>query len=175
VPFYSFRGKRPVVAPDAWVAPTASLIGDVHVASGASVWYGATLRGDMDRIEVGPRTSVQDNCVIHADPGEPTIIGAGCTLGHGAIVHSSVVADDVLIGTAAVLVGRNTVGRGTIVAAGAVLPEGMEIPEGKLVVGVPARVARDMRPEDAHRIPRASAHYTALGAEYRETVREADA
>jgi carbonic anhydrase/acetyltransferase-like protein (isoleucine patch superfamily) len=161
VPLYVFRGKRPVVAPDAWIAPTASLIGDVEVRSGASVWFGATLRGDMDRIVIGERTSVQDNCVIHADPGEPTIVGAGCTLGN------------VMIGSAAVLVGRNKVGPGTIVAAGAVLPEGMEIEGGKLVVGVPARVVRDMRPEDTARLPRAAAHYTELGAEYRERVREA--
>jgi carbonic anhydrase/acetyltransferase-like protein (isoleucine patch superfamily) len=169
---YEFRGKRPRIAPDAWVAPTATLIGDVEVASGASVWYGATLRGDMDRIAVGARTSVQDNAVIHADAGEPTIIGAGCTLGHGAIVHSSIVEENVLIGTAAVLTGRNRVGSGTIVAAGAVLPEGMEIPAGQLAVGVPARVVRPARPEDERWTKGASDHYAELGAEYRTSVRE---
>ena len=172
MPLYVFRGRSPKVAPDAWVAPNASIIGDVEIMSGASVWFGATVRGDTDRIRIGPGTNVQDGCIIHADPGVPTIIGAGCTLGHGAIVHSSEVADNVLIGTAAVLTGRNKVGRETIVGAGAVLPEGMEVEERKLVLGVPGRVVRDVRPDDARWTHRASAHYVELSTENRERLRE---
>ena len=168
MPLYAYRGKSPVVASDAWIAPTACLIGDVTVESGASVWYNATVRGDTCYVRIGAGTSVQDNSVIHTDPEVPTLIGAHVTIGHGAIVHSSVIEDNVLIGTAAVLVGRNRVGRETIVGAGAVLPEGMTVPEGKLVVGVPARVVRDTRPEDARWTSGAAEHYVELSTEYRE-------
>lgn len=167
VPLYAYRGKRPTIAPDAWVAPTASLIGDVTLESGASVWFNVTVRADMAAVRIGPRSNVQDNCVIHTDEGEPTILGADVTLGHGAIVHSSIVEDNVLIGMGAVLVGGSTVGKNTIVGAGAVVPQGMRIPEGKLVVGVPARVTRDAKAEDARWTVAAAAHYVELSTEYR--------
>lgn len=172
MPLYPYRGKTPIVAPDAWIAPTACLIGDVVLESGASVWFNATVRGDTSSIRIGPGTSIQDNSVIHTDPDVPTIIGAHVTVGHGAIVHSSVVEDNVLIGTAAVLTGRNKVGRATIVGAGAVLPEGMEVGGGKVVVGVPARVLRDARPEDTRWTHDAAEAYVELSTEYREEGRE---
>src|SRR5262245_19071792 len=149
MPLYEYRGKRPQVARDAFVAPTAVLIGDVVVRSGASVWFGTVLRGDMDRIDIGERSNVQDNSTIHTDSNEPTVIGADVTIGHMALVHSSIVASNVLIGQAAVLVGRNHVGTGTVIGAGAVLPEGFDAPERSLVLGVPAKVVREVRPEDA--------------------------
>ncbi len=174
VPLYAFRGKRPVVAPDAWVAPTASVIGDVEIASGASVWFNATVRGDMAGVRIGPGTSVQDNCVIHTDEGSPTVIGANCTLGHGAIVHSSEVGDNVLIGTGAILVGHNRVGRETIVGAGAVFPEGMTIGDRQVVVGVPARAVREVGPADERWTHLASEHYVELSAWYRENLGKRD-
>jgi carbonic anhydrase/acetyltransferase-like protein (isoleucine patch superfamily) len=173
VPLYEYRGKRPKVAPDAWVAPTASVIGDVEVASGASVWFGATVRGDMSYVRIGPRTSVQDNCVIHTEADGPTVIGADVTLGHGAIVHNSTIGDNVLVGMASVLVGGARIGNGAVIAAGAVLLEGMDVPPGKVVVGVPARVARDARPEDARWTVHAAEHYVELSTWYRANLREA--
>src|SRR5919201_2271437 len=134
VPLHPYRGKTPMVAPDAWVAPSADLIGDVTLEAGASVWFNVTIRADMAPVRIGERSNVQDNCVIHTDVGEPTILGRDVTLGHGAIVHSSVVGDNVLIGMGAVLVGGCRIGDGTIVGAGAVLPSGMEVPPHKLVV-----------------------------------------
>lgn len=172
MPLYPYRGKSPVVAPDAWIAPTACVVGDVLIESGASVWFNATIRGDTSYVRVGAGTSVQDNCVIHTDHGVPTIIGAGCTLGHSAVVHSSEVGEHVLIGTAAVLTGRNRVGRETVIGAGAVLPEGMEVPERKVVLGVPARVIRDLRPGDERFTHGASEDYVKLSAEYREALKE---
>jgi len=169
MPLYPYRGKRPSIAPDAWVAPTASLIGDVTLEAGASVWYGVTIRGDMAAVRVGPRSNVQDNCVIHTDANEPTILGADVTLGHGAIVHSSVVEDNVLIGMGAVLVGANRVGAGSIVGAGAVLPSGMTVPGRKLVVGVPATVVRDVEPKDERWTVNAAKHYVELSQEYRHS------
>jgi carbonic anhydrase/acetyltransferase-like protein (isoleucine patch superfamily) len=172
MPLYEYRGKRPQVARDAFVAPTAVLIGDVTVRSGASVWFGTVLRGDMDRIEIGERSNVQDNSMIHTDADEPTIIGTDVTIGHMALVHSAIVANNVLIGQAAVLVGRNHVGAGTIVGAGAVLPEGFDAPERTLVLGVPAKVVRQVREDDARWTVGAATHYADLSAWYRENLKE---
>jgi carbonic anhydrase/acetyltransferase-like protein (isoleucine patch superfamily) len=171
MPLYAYRGKQPQVARDAFIAPTAVLIGDVIVRSGASVWFGTVLRGDMDRIEIGERSNVQDNSTIHTDTNEPSIIGPDVTIGHMALVHSSIVARNVLIGQAAVLVGRNHVGTGTIIGAGAVLTEGFDAPERSLVLGVPARVIREVRDEDAARwTVGAAAHYAELSAWYRDNL-----
>ena len=174
MPLYGYRGKFPKIAPDAFIAPTATLIGDVTVHSGASVWFGTVLRGDMDRIEIGERSNVQDNSTIHTDENQPTIIGPDVTIGHMALVHSSIVARNVLIGQAAVLVGANKVGEETVIGAGAVLPEGFEAPARSLVLGVPARVVREVRAEDARWTKGAAAHYADLSAYYRDNLREAD-
>ena len=172
MPLYAYRGKRPQVDPDAFIAPNAVLIGDVTVRAGASVWFGSVLRGDMDRIEIGERSNVQDNSMIHTDENEPTIIGANVTIGHMALVHSSIVESNVLIGQAAVLVGRNHIGTGTIVGAGAVLPEGFTAPARTLVLGVPAKVVRAVGPDDERWTVGAAAHYVELSAWYRENLRE---
>ncbi len=174
MPLYAYRGKRPQVAPDAFIAPSAVLIGDVTVRSGASVWFGTVLRGDMDRIEIGERSNVQDNSTIHTDENEPTIIGADVTIGHMALVHSAIVDRNVLIGQAAVLVGRNHVGTGTVIGAGAVLPEGFDAPARSLILGVPAKVIREVRPEDERWTVGAAAHYAELSAWYRENLREVE-
>ncbi|MFN2520344.1 MAG: gamma carbonic anhydrase family protein [Candidatus Limnocylindria bacterium] len=167
MPLFEYRGKRPSVAPDAWIAPTACLVGDVTVGPGASVWFNATIRADTDRVEIGPGSNVQDNSVVHTDEGGPTIIGANVTVGHGAIVHSSVVEDNVLVGSGATLVGGNRVGTGTIVGAGAVLPEGMQVGPRKVVIGVPARAVRDAKPEDERWTVEAARTYAVMSAEYR--------
>ena len=172
MPSFEYRGKRPQVHPRAFVAPTAVLIGDVIIAEGASVWFGTVLRGDMARIEIGARTSVQDNSVIHTEIDEPTIIGEDVTIGHLALVHSSIVERNVLVGQAAVLVGANHVGAGTVIGAGAVLPEGMKVPGRLLVLGVPARVIRETGPDDERWTVAAAEHYTELAAWYRENLRE---
>ena len=174
MPLYAYRGKRPQVASDAFIAPNAILIGDVVVRSGASVWFGTVLRGDMDRIEIGERSNVQDNSTVHTDTNEPTLIGPDVTIGHMALVHSAVVEANVLVGQAAVLVGRNHVGTGTVIGAGAVLPEGFDAPARSLVLGVPARVIREVRDEDARWTVGAAAHYTELSAWYRENLKEVE-
>lgn len=174
MPRYEYRGKRPQVDPAAFVAPDAVLIGDVTVAARASVWFGCVLRGDMDRIVVGEGSNVQDNSTIHTDAGEPTLIAEGVTVGHGALVHSSVVERNVLIGQAAVLVGRNHVGAETIVAAGAVVTEGVRVPGRSLVAGVPAKVLRELRAGDERWTVEAAEHYVELGAWYREHLREVE-
>jgi carbonic anhydrase/acetyltransferase-like protein (isoleucine patch superfamily) len=168
VPLYAFKGTSPRVHPTAFVAPTAVLIGDVTVHEHASVWFGTVLRGDMDRIEIGARSNVQDNTTIHTDEHEPTIVGEDVTIGHGALVHSSVIENNVLIGQASVLVGGCVIGTGSIVGAGAVVREKMVVPPRSLVVGVPATVVREARPDDERWTVQAAAHYVELGAWYRD-------
>ena len=170
MPQYAFKGKSPHVHPTAFVAPTAVLIGDVTLHEDTSVWFGTVLRGDMDRIEIGARSNVQDNTTIHTDEGEPTIVGEDVTIGHNALVHSSVIENNVLIGQASVLVGGCVIGTGSIVGAGAVVREKMVVPPHSLVVGVPATVVREARSEDERWTVRAAAHYVELGAWYRDHI-----
>ncbi len=172
VPRYEYRGRQPEVAPDAFVAPDAVLVGDVVVRSGASVWFGCVLRGDMDRIEIGARSNVQDNSTIHTDAGGPTVLAEDVTVGHAAMIHSSLIERNVLVGSGAVLSGRNVVGAETLIGAGAVLGENVTIPPRSVVVGVPARVVRTLRSEDERWTIDAAEHYADLAAWYRDNLRE---
>jgi len=170
VPQYAFKGRSPRVHPTAFVAPNAVLIGDVTLHEHASVWFGTVLRGDMDRIEIGARSNVQDNTTIHTDENEPTIVGEDVTIGHNALVHSSVIENNVLIGQASVLVGGCVIGTGSIVGAGAVVRAKMAVPPRSLVVGVPATVVREAQPEDERWTVKAAKHYVELAAWYRDNV-----
>jgi carbonic anhydrase/acetyltransferase-like protein (isoleucine patch superfamily) len=170
VPLYAFKGKSPRVHATAFVAPTAVLIGDVTLHEASSVWFGTVLRGDMDRIEIGARSNVQDNSTIHTDAGEPTLVGEDVTIGHNALVHSSVIEKNVLIGQASVLVGGCAIGTGSIVGAGAVVPAKMTVPPHSLVVGVPAKVVREARPEDERWTVKAAEHYVELAGWYRDNL-----
>lgn len=142
----------PEVADDAWVAPTATLIGAVNLAAGASVWYGAVLRGDNEPIRIGANSNVQDNVVIHTDMGAPATLGSGVSVGHNAVIHGAIIGDDVLVGMGAIIMNRAVVGDGSLVAAGALIPEDAVIPPRSLVVGAPARVVREMDDEGVARI-----------------------
>ena len=147
-----YEGSLPVVAPDAFVAPGACLIGRVELHAGASVWYNAVLRGDVEPIVIGPRSNVQDCTVMHTDLGFPLQVGADVTIGHGAILHGCTVEDGALIGMGAVVLNGARVGRGALVAAGALVPEGAEIPPGQLAMGVPARVVRPLTEAERERM-----------------------
>jgi carbonic anhydrase/acetyltransferase-like protein (isoleucine patch superfamily) len=139
-----FEGTRPHVADDAFVAPTAVLIGNVVVEPGASVWFGAVLRGDNSLIEVGRGSCVQDNAVIHCAADLPTRIGENVTIGHMALLEGCVIEDGALIGMGAIVLQRARVGARALVAAGAVVGEGVEIPAGMLAAGVPATVKKEL-------------------------------
>jgi carbonic anhydrase/acetyltransferase-like protein (isoleucine patch superfamily) len=166
-PLRELDGIAPSVAPNAYVADSAIVIGDVVLGEECTVWPNAVIRGDVNRIRIGARTNVQDGAVIHADPGEfATSIGAGVTIGHGAVVHGCTVADDVLIGIHATVLNGTRIGPRTIVGAGAVVPPGTDIPGGKLAVGVPARVIRDLTPEEIQSILRNADAYTGLRRRY---------
>ncbi|MBA2512002.1 MAG: gamma carbonic anhydrase family protein, partial [Rubrobacteraceae bacterium] len=125
----------PQLAPSTWVAPGAYVVGDVRLGEDSSVWYGAVLRGDTEPIRIGARTNIQDGCVLHADPGFPATIGEGCVVGHNAVVHGCEVGDGCLIGIRATILNGAKIGEGSIVAAGAVVPENREFPPRSLIVG----------------------------------------
>ncbi|MER6424578.1 gamma carbonic anhydrase family protein [Streptomyces sp. NPDC001137] len=141
-------GREPKIDGEAFVAPTASVIGDVTLKAGASVWYGAVLRGDVERISVGAQANIQDNCTLHADPGFPVSIGERVSVGHNAVVHGATVGDDCLIGMGATVLNGAVIGAGSLVAAQALVPQGMQVPPGSLVAGVPAKVRRELSAEE---------------------------
>ncbi len=148
MPLYSLDGVSPELPPDGdcWIAPDAVLIGRVRIEKGASVWFGAVLRGDNDWITVGEDSNVQDHSVIHADPGQPVHIGRGVTIGHRVIVHSAHIGDNSLIGMGAILLNRALIGANCLVGAGALVTEDKVFEDGKLVLGTPARAVRDLSP-----------------------------
>jgi len=147
VPLYQLGSRRPRVHPSVFVAPTASIIGDVEVEEGSSVWYGAVLRGDESEIRIGAQTSIQDNAVIHCSHDLPTVVGNHVTVGHSALLEGCVVEDGSLVGMGAILLQRSRLGRGAILAAGSVLREGAEVPEGMLAAGMPAQVKKPVAPD----------------------------
>ena len=140
MPLFSFEGRSPQVHPDAWVAPTATIVGDVVVEAGASIWYGAVLRADFGRIVVRAGANIQDNSVLHGAEEPVTDIGPGATIGHLCVVHGAVVGADALIGNGSTLQDGARIGRRAMIGAGSLVPPNAEIPEGVLALGAPARV-----------------------------------
>ena len=147
---YALAASTPSLPADgrSWVAPTATLIGDVRLGEGASVWFGAVLRADNDRIEIGARSNVQDGAVLHSDVGVPTLIGRGVTIGHMAMVHSCVIGDNSLIGIGAVILAGARIGRDCLIGAGALVTGNAVIPDGSMVIGRPGKVSRSLSPAE---------------------------
>jgi carbonic anhydrase/acetyltransferase-like protein (isoleucine patch superfamily) len=140
----SIRGRTPQLHPEAWVAPNATLIGQVHIAARASVWYAATLRAEAEPIEIGAGTNIQDGVTIHVDAEYPVRVGTGVSVGHNAVLHGCTVEDGALIGMGAIVLNGAVIGAGSIVAAGALIPQGVVVPPRSLVAGVPGRVRREL-------------------------------
>ncbi|MEU4114944.1 gamma carbonic anhydrase family protein [Kitasatospora sp. NPDC028055] len=161
-------GKVPAVDPGAFLAPNAVVVGDVTVAAGASVWYGAVLRGDAESIAVGAGSNIQDNCTLHADPGFPLVVGERVSVGHNAVLHGCTVEDDVLVGMNATVLNGARIGAGSLVAAGAVVTQGTDVPPGSLVAGVPAKVRRELTEEERAGIKANGEGYLLLAEAHRE-------
>lgn len=161
-----YDGKTPQIAADAYLAPNATLIGEVTIAAGASVWFGAVLRGDDAAISIGPGSNVQDNAVVHADIGIPTTVGANVTIGHGAIVHGATVGDGVLIGMGATLLNGCAIGAESIVGANALVSEGKSFPARSLILGVPAKLVRELDETSAGHGRQGAANYAARAIRY---------
>jgi len=160
----------PEVAPSAWIAPGAYVIGAVHLGEESSVWYGAVLRGDTEPIRVGARTNIQDGCVLHADPGYSAVIGDDCVIGHKAILHGCQIEKGCLVGMGATILNGARIGEGSIVAAGALVPENREYPPHSLIVGIPAKRAKDVSEEQTQDIARGVSEYVERAASHRESL-----
>jgi carbonic anhydrase/acetyltransferase-like protein (isoleucine patch superfamily) len=157
----------PTIHPTAFVAPTASIMGQVTLEADTSIWYQAVLRADLAPITIGTQSNIQDGAIIHVDEGLPCTVGRRVGVGHRVILHGCVVEDECLIGMGSVLLNGVRVGSGSVVAAGAVIPEGMVVPPGSLVMGVPGRIVRPVDEALRERITSTWAHYVELAREHR--------
>jgi carbonic anhydrase/acetyltransferase-like protein (isoleucine patch superfamily) len=165
---FAFEGKEPQLAPDAFVAANATLVGDVVLEPESSVWFGAVLRADFDRIVVGRGSCVQDNAVIHTAEGLPTILGSSVTVGHAAMLEGCVVEDGAVISMGAIVLQRARVGAGALVASGSVVREGQEIPAGVVAAGVPALVKKELDGSSRRWVETAAEEYRELRRRYLE-------
>jgi carbonic anhydrase/acetyltransferase-like protein (isoleucine patch superfamily) len=174
MPVRPLGDRRPRIDAAAYVADDAQIIGDVVLAAGTSVWFGAVLRGDTERIAIGAGSNVQDGAILHADPGFPCTVGAGVVTGHGEILHGCQIGDECLIGMGAIILNGAIIGPGSIVGAGAVVPEGKVFPPGSLIMGVPARVVREVTEDDRQSITAGARHYQERALMYRTELGEVE-
>ncbi|GGQ26667.1 gamma carbonic anhydrase family protein [Streptomyces roseolilacinus] len=161
-------GKEPEVDRAAFAAPTSVVVGEVTMGPGSSVWYHAVLRADCGPIVLGADSNIQDNCTVHVDPGFPVTIGERVSVGHNAVLHGCTVEDDVLVGMGATVLNGAHLGAGSLVAAQALVPQGMRVPPGSLVAGVPAKVRRQLTDEEREGIKVNAALYRDLARAHRE-------
>jgi carbonic anhydrase/acetyltransferase-like protein (isoleucine patch superfamily) len=168
---FELSGKRPKVHPDAYIAPTAVLIGDVEIGAGASVWFGAVLRGDEAAIKVGDGANVQDNAVIHCARDLPTIIERDASVGHSAQLEGCIVEQGAVVGMGATMLQRSRLGQGSMLAAGAVLGEGKSVPAGHMAAGVPATVRKPLDGSAGNWVGTTAKHYQDRARKYREHLR----
>jgi carbonic anhydrase/acetyltransferase-like protein (isoleucine patch superfamily) len=171
---YALEGISPEfpAGDEFWVAPDAVLIGRVRLLKNASVWFGAVLRGDNDWITIGENSNVQDNSVIHTDPGQPTIIGANVTVGHRVILHSTMIGDNSLIGMGSTLLNRSRIGSNCLIGANALIAEGKEIPDNSLVIGAPGRVVRQLDDREVAMLRMSSEIYVQNYRRFRDSLME---
>ncbi|HUR78948.1 MAG TPA: gamma carbonic anhydrase family protein [Acidimicrobiales bacterium] len=159
MPVYSFGDLTPQIHPDAFVAENATIVGNVVLEAGSSVWYGCVLRSEFSQIVIGEGSNVQDTTVMHTDPGVPLVVGKGVTIGHAAMIHGATLEDGCLIGLHATVLNGAVVGAQSLVAAGALVKEGQQIPRGVLAAGVPAKVVRELDDTAKHRLVMSAEHY----------------
>jgi carbonic anhydrase/acetyltransferase-like protein (isoleucine patch superfamily) len=167
-------GKEPRIAPGAFTAPTSVVIGDVTMAEGSSVWYHTVLRADGGPIVLGADTNIQDNCTVHVDPGFPVTVGARVSVGHNAVLHGCTVEDDVLVGMGATVLNGAHIGAGSLIAAQTLVPQGMRVPPGSLVAGVPAKIKRELTDEEREGIKLNAAIYLELVKGHRAAAELSD-
>lgn len=169
---YALGAVQPDIASDAWVAPSAQVMGKVTLLTGASVWFGAVLRGDNEMITVGAGSNVQENSVLHTDMGFPLTIGADCTIGHKAMLHGCRIGDNSLIGMGAVVLNGAVIGKNCLIGAGALVTEGKVIPDGSLVMGAPAKVVRDLDAAAIEKLTLSARNYAKNAIRFRQDLSE---
>ena len=169
---YQLDDEAPDIDPTAWVADSAQVIGAVTMAENSSVWFGAVVRGDTDRITIGRNSNIQDGSVLHADHGVPLDIGDNVTVGHQVMLHGCTVGDGTLIGIKSVVLNGAKIGRNCIVGAGALVTEGKEFPDGSMILGAPARAVRELSPEQQAGLPRIAEHYVANAKRFKTGLKK---
>ncbi|SFU75890.1 gamma carbonic anhydrase family protein [Pseudoduganella namucuonensis] len=169
---YQLGEHAPEIDASAFVADNATLIGKVTLEPNASVWFGATLRGDNERITIGENSNVQEGTVMHTDMGYPLTVGKNVTIGHQAMLHGCTIGDGALIGIQAVILNGARIGKGCLVGAGALVTEGKEFPDNQLIIGSPAKAVRTLTPEDAERLLASAANYAQRGQQYKSQLKK---
>jgi carbonic anhydrase/acetyltransferase-like protein (isoleucine patch superfamily) len=169
---YELDGVAPQLGTGAWVADSAEVIGNVQLGDNASIWFGAVLRGDNEKMTIGRNSNVQDMSMLHSDPGSPLTIGENVTIGHQVMLHGCTIGDNSLIGIQAVVLNNAKIGRNSIVGAGSVVTEGKEFPDNSLIFGSPAKVMRTISDEDAARLRHGSDHYVANAVRYAKGLKK---
>lgn len=169
---YGLDGVAPQVAESAWVADSAQVIGQVTLAAEASIWFGSVVRGDTDAITVGAGSNIQDACVLHADAGQPLVVGERVTVGHQVTLHGCTIGDESLIGIGAVVLNGARIGKNCLVGAGSLVTEGKEFPDGSMIMGSPAKLVRPLTPEQIDGLRRSAAHYIANARRFRDGLQQ---
>ncbi len=173
MPLYELDGIKPQLADGFnWIAPTAVLIGQISVGSGVSIWFGSVLRGDNEPITIGNDTNIQENCVMHTDPGCPLAIGEGCTIGHKAMLHGCIIGNNSLVGMGATVLNGAVIGENCLIGAGALIPEGKVIPDNSLVVGMPGKVIRQLDEAAIQGLKASAQHYGANAKRFAAGLKE---
>lgn len=170
---YSLEEKSPDL-PDGfcWIAPTAVLIGDIKIHSGSSIWFGSVLRGDNELITVGENSNIQENSVLHTDPGFPLTIGHGCTIGHKAMLHGCIIGNNSLIGMNATILNGAKIGQNCLIGAGALVSEGKEIPDNSMVIGFPGKVHRQLSENEIEGLRSSATHYMQNAKRFSQTLKK---
>ncbi|MDO8959413.1 MAG: gamma carbonic anhydrase family protein [Rhodocyclaceae bacterium] len=170
MPIYRLDGKVPQLASSVWVAPNATVIGDVRLAANVSIWWNAVLRGDNDPITIGENTNIQDGSVLHTDVGEPLTLGRDNTVGHKVMLHGCTIGDGSLIGMGSIILNGAVIGKQCLIGAGALIPEGKVIPDRSLVVGAPGRIVRELSDAQLAMLAKSAVHYVENAQRYRRAL-----
>jgi carbonic anhydrase/acetyltransferase-like protein (isoleucine patch superfamily) len=174
MPIFSLGAKRPTINPQSWIAPNATVIGDVRLAKNVSIWWNATLRGDNDPISIGENSNIQDGSVLHTDEGIPLMVGRDVTVGHLVMLHGCTVGDGSLIGIGAVLLNRAVIGKQSIVGANTLIPEGKSYPDRSLIIGSPGKVVRTLSDDEIALLAHNAAHYVENWQRYQHALKPYD-
>ena len=170
MPIFKFKTYSPKIENSAWIAHDANIIGKIEIQKKASIWFGATLRGDNEEILLGQGSNIQENCVLHTDHGFPLTIGKNCTIGHSVILHGCSIADNTLIGMGSTILNGAKIGKGCLIGAGSLITENKVIPDGSLVMGSPGKVIRELDDEGKDSLIGSALHYQERASDFRKNL-----